>query len=78
MCIRDRVTDTRALSRVLDKMNLEYNITSDREADIFAKIDVTDLAMALAEENCRIITMEEKDESLESYFVSLVGGGRHE
>lgn len=76
--VRIEVTDTRALSRVLDKMNLEYNITSDREADIFAKIDVTDLAMALAEENCRIITMEEKDESLESYFVSLVGGGRHE
>lgn len=77
-CVRVEVTDTRALTRVLDNMNIEYNIVSDRQADIFAKVNVTDLALALAEENCKVISMEEKDESLESYFVSLVGGASHE
>ena len=72
------MTDTKALARVLDKMNIEYNIVSKQQADIFTKVNVTDLALALAEEGCRIITMNERDESLESYFVSLVGGASHE
>ena len=77
-CVRAEVTDTKALARVLDKMNIEYNIVSKQQADIFTKVNVTDLALALAEEGCRIITMNERDESLESYFVSLVGGASHE
>ncbi|MFQ9892536.1 MAG: hypothetical protein ACLRWH_05105 [Emergencia sp.] len=77
-CVHAEVSDTKALARVLDKMNIEYKIASDREADIFARINVSELAMDLAEENCQIISMQEKDESLESYFVSLVGGGEHE
>ena len=72
------MTDTKALARVLDKMNIEYNIVSKQQADIFTKVNVTDLALALAEEGCRIITMNERNESLESYFVSLVGGASHE
>lgn len=76
--VRVRVTDTKVLARVLDDRKIEYNIVSDQEADIFTKIQVTDLAVTLAKENCQILTMEEKDESLESYFVSLVGGVSHE
>lgn len=77
-CVRAEVSDSKALALVLDKMNIEYNIISDHVADIFAKVNVTQLAMALAEDKCEILSLEEKDESLESYFVSLVGGERHE
>jgi ABC-2 type transport system ATP-binding protein len=38
---------------------------------------VTQLAGALAKENCDVLSMQEKDESLESYYISLVGGGDH-
>ena len=27
--------------------------------------------------NCEIVSMHERDEDLENYFVSLVGGGRY-
>lgn len=77
-CVRAKVSNTAALARVLDAMKIEYNIISEKEADIFAKINVSKLVMALASEHCQVISMEEKDESLESYFVSLVGGGDHE
>ncbi len=77
-CVRAEVSDSKALAMVLDKMNIEYNIISDRQADIFARVNVSQLAMALAEQKCDIISMEERDESLESYFVSLVGGESHE
>ncbi|MCM1192851.1 MAG: ATP-binding cassette domain-containing protein [Butyrivibrio sp.] len=77
-CVRVEVTNVKALARVLDGMETEYNIISDGEADIFAKVNVTGLALALSEEDCEIISMQERDESLESYYVSLVGGGRDE
>ena len=51
---------------------------SDTAADIFDQINITKLVMALAEESCEVISAYEKDESLESYFISLVGGESHE
>lgn len=73
-CVRVEVTNTAALARTLDAMGREYRIISDSTADIYAKIGVTELTRALAKENCEIVSMREKDESLESYFMSLVGG----
>jgi ABC-2 type transport system ATP-binding protein len=77
-CVRMEVTDTKALARVLDGMNTEYQILSDIQADVFAKINVSKLAAMLQKENCEIISMQEHDESLESYYISLVGGEKNE
>ncbi|MGN0351163.1 MAG: ATP-binding cassette domain-containing protein [Roseburia sp.] len=77
-CVRVEVSDTKALVRVLDGMKIDYKILSDTTADVFAKVNVSKLALALAEENCEIISMQERDESLESYYVSLVGGAKNE
>lgn len=77
-CTRLQVSDTKALARVLEQMGIEYHILSDTQADMFAKVNVTQLAFALAKEDCEIISLSERDESLESYYVSLVGGGQYE
>ncbi len=76
-CIRMEVTDTKALARVLDGMEVEYTIRSDTQADVYARIGISQLTAALARENCEVLTMQERDESLESYYVSLVGGGKN-
>lgn len=77
-CVRLEVSDVRILARVLDEMQIEYNILSDTKADVFAKINISKLAIALSKENCEVISMNEHDESLESYFIGLVGGGKNE
>ncbi len=77
-CVRLEVTDVKALARVLDGMKIEYSIISDKAADAFEKMNVSKLAMALLKEDCEIISMQEREESLESYYISLVGGGRDE
>lgn len=77
-CVRVEVTDTAALARVLDGMGTEYKILSPTSADVFDKVNVSQLAAALAKEDCEVLSMQEKDESLESYYLSLVGGGSHE
>ncbi len=77
-CVHMEVSDTKVLARVLDKMKVEYKIFSDTEADVFAKIKISQLTLELSKVNCEVISMQEKDESLESYYISLVGGGKNE
>ena len=75
-CIRVQVSDIHALTRVLDEMDIEYNIFSDTMADIFARINVSSLTLALAEKGCDLISLTEREESLESFYVNLIGGGK--
>lgn len=77
-CVRVEVTDIKALTRVLNTMKVDYSIVSDTKADIFAQIKVSELTKKLDKENCEVLTMQERDENLESYYVSLVGGAEHE
>lgn len=77
-CSRFEVSDIKALVRVLDSMKIEYNVLSDTKADVFAKVNISKLTLALAKENCEVLSMRECDESLESYYVNLIGGGGHE
>lgn len=77
-CERLRVSDVKALARVLDDMGAEYKIVSDCEADVFAKISVTRLVEALSANGCELLSVTERDESLESYYINLIGGGENE
>ena len=77
-CISVEVSDTKILARVLDNMKIDYKILSDKTADIYAKVNVSVLTSKLAKENCEIISLRERDDSLESYYINLVGGGKRE
>lgn len=76
-CVRMEVSDTKALARVLDAMQMDYKMITNKIADVYAKVNVSQLTLALAKENCEVISMQERDESLESYYISLVGGGEN-
>ena len=72
------VTDTGILSGVLDNLGIEYEILSDNEAKVYGEIPVSEVSLALAEEKCSILSMHEQNETLESYYINLLGGGRYE
>lgn len=73
-CTHLEVSDIRVLARVLDRLHLAYTILTDTEADIYAAVPVTRLAAELAQEGCGILTITQQDESLESYYMALIGG----
>lgn len=77
-CIRLLVSDSGALARVFDQMQLDYNVLPDGYADVFGQVNISQLTLALSKENCEVISMHEHDESLESYYIELVGGNKHE
>lgn len=76
-CVRMEVSDTKALARVLDGMKIDYTIMANQTVDVYGKVRVSSLTAALAKENCEVISMLERDESLESYYISLIGGGKN-
>ena len=77
-CMRITVSNTAVLASVLDEMRLEYSVIDDKTADIYAKPNITQLSLALAKDGCEVLSVEEHDESLESFYISLVGGESHE
>lgn len=76
-CIQIEVNNTKALAHVLDEMGIDYKITTSKTANMYAKVNISKLAAALAKENCEVISMQERGESLESYYVSLLGGEKN-
>jgi len=76
-CTRMTVDDTRVLSRIMDGLGVEYKIIDDQTADVYTKMVFSDIAAEFAKQNCNIISMQEIDESLESFYLSLLGGAEN-
>ena len=76
-CARLTVGDVKPLTRVLDGMGIEYKVLDDRTADVYAQLNIAELVRKLDAEGCELTSAQERDESLESYFMSLVGGESH-
>ena len=77
-CLRMEVTDLRVFAQVCDSLKLEYQIVSDAMVDIYGKVRITEFVLALVKGGCEVLSVDERDESLESYYVSLIGGASRE
>lgn len=76
-CLRVTVSDAKTMAPVLDRMGLTYTVWSDTMADVYGEVSVTSLTIALHQAGCEVQNIREHDESLESYYMNLIGGGRH-
>ncbi len=73
-CLRLEVNNIQSLVRVLDTMKLNYKLINENTAEIYGKPSITPLIQELADQHCEVKSIQEQDESLESYFINLVGG----
>ena len=73
-CVRLTVDSTTALSNLLTEKGIDFSVVSDTQADIYGDINIAQIIVELSKNGCNVISMNEKDESLESYFINLVGG----
>ena len=76
-CTRVEADSSKVLASVLDSLGAEYRIVDDTRVDVFADVQVTKLAVEALKENCVIYSMKERDESLESFYMNLIGGAHH-
>ncbi|MCI6004741.1 MAG: ATP-binding cassette domain-containing protein [Blautia sp.] len=75
--IRVKVSDMTAFSKALEYRKADYRIVSESEADIYSEMTVSELVEAADSYDCQILTMKEQDESLESFYLNLIGGADH-
>lgn len=76
-CLRVTVSDTAAMAPVLDDLGIAYTVWSSTMADIYGSVSITKLTMALSSAGCEVKSLHDREESLESYYMNLVGGGGH-
>lgn len=73
-CMRLVVSNMSALCRVLDESGLDYMVCSPSEAEVYGQISISRLASAMTEAGGELIAVQESEESLESYYLNLMGG----
>lgn len=76
-CMSVTVSDIKGFSASMERLMLPYEITGENQADIFAEITLTKLVDELKKSDCELISATEKDESLESYYIRLLGGDKN-
>ena len=72
--VRMKVADTKILAKIMEEKGIEYKVFDDQNAEVYTEITFSEIAEAFAKENCTIFTMGEHEESLEAFYLSLLGG----
>lgn len=77
-CTQLIVSDSRLLTPILDEMDLKYDVLSNTTVTVFGGIPISNLVSSLTNVGCDILSVHEQNETLESYYINLIGGGTHE
>ncbi len=75
--VRIKVNDTGILAKVLEEKMVEYKILDGNTADVYAELVFSEIAKECDKAGCTIINMDEHDESLEAFYLSLLGGNEN-
>lgn len=75
--VRIKVNDVGLLAKVLEEKGWEYKVLDSQNAAVYAEIGFSDFAKDCEGLGCSILSMEEHEESLEAFYLALLGGGSH-
>ena len=73
-----KVTDTKKAAAALDTAGLQYKINSDDTVVIYGEFSLSALTAKLSSVGAELLSAVSRDESLETYFIELTGGGKNE
>lgn len=76
--IRIEVTDGKALATVLEQTNYPYKMLAPNVAEIYHRINIFEFTSILKKYHCDLLSIQEQEENLESYYINLIGGVIHE
>ena len=72
------VTNLNECVKYLEENDFDYKVISDDTIDIYEKVNVSELVIALSKRNCIVNDFKEKGESLENYYLNLIGGAKND
>lgn len=68
-----KVNDAKKIIPYLDSQNITYEIENDKTINIFSNIKIPKLISDLSKYNLEVIDVLEASETLENYFLNLIG-----
>ena len=71
------VSNVKECVKYFEEKQFPYEVISNEKIYLYHKMNITELVIALSKKNCIINKFEEKEESLESYYINLMGGDNH-
>ena len=71
------VSNVKECVKYFEEKQFPYEVISNEKIYLYNKMNITELVIALSKKNCIINKFEEKEESLESYYINLMGGDNH-
>ena len=69
------VNNIKEASKYLEQNCISYEVISDKIINIYDNVNISELAISLSAKGCSINEFHEKEESLENYYMNLIGGG---
>lgn len=72
--IEVKVNNLKKCVQYLEENKYSYEVISDDRVNIYNKMNVTEIAVELSKRSCIINEFHEIEESLENYYMNLIGG----
>lgn len=69
-----KITNVKECVKYLEEKEIPYEVISDTNLNIYETIDISELAVELSNRDCKIEKFTEKEETLENYYINLIGG----
>ena len=73
-CIILKVDNVKETIIYLEQSNLSYEIIENDTLYVYSDIGIQKLVLELEKRKCNVIEIHEKEESLENYYINLIGG----
>ena len=58
--------------------NISYEVINNEKLNIYNKNDISKIILDLNKVNCNVLEIHEKKETLENYFINLIGGDNYD
>ncbi len=72
-----KVNDVKECVKYLELANISYEVENNNIVNIFGKVNISEIVLELSKKNCVIEEIHEVEESLENYYINLIGGDKN-
>ena len=73
-----KVKDVKEFSKYFEKNNITYEVFDNNTINVYGKINLSKLINELSKNNLVADEVHEKEETLENYYMNLIGGGKND
>jgi ABC-2 type transport system ATP-binding protein len=73
-----KVSDTQKIKESLNEHGIGYDVTEEEQLIIYGDYDVRTIAQYIFDKGCQTFELREEKQTLEQYYMSLIGGNREE